>query len=131
MLYRLSYARYMHMLGTFTIFISHKTRMFIQKYTCDLNFVARFHKVIDWLLFNAKWTISQRYHGENKLVFNEMMIISVLWKSDIVHSASELKQQSTSNDVCQGLANRNFVLFDPIGGRSHHRKASQLHHRCG
>ena len=27
------------------------------------------------LLFNAKWTISQKYHGENKLYFNEMIIM--------------------------------------------------------
>jgi hypothetical protein len=32
-----------------------------------------------WLLFNAKWAISQLYHGENKLHFNEMMMMSTLY----------------------------------------------------
>ena len=28
----------------------------------------------EWLLFNANLVIFQLYHGENKLIFNEMMI---------------------------------------------------------
>ena len=27
----------------------------------------------EWLLFNTNWAIFQLYHGENKLIFNEMM----------------------------------------------------------
>jgi len=32
-----------------------------------------------WLLFNANSAIFQLYHGENKLIFNEMMMRSVLF----------------------------------------------------
>ena len=32
--------------------------------------------VIDWLLFNANSAIFQLYHGENKLILYEMMMIS-------------------------------------------------------
>ena len=32
----------------------------------------------EWLLFNANSAIFQLYHGENKLIFNEMMIRFVL-----------------------------------------------------
>jgi hypothetical protein len=30
--------------------------------------------VSEWLLFNANSAIFQLYHGENKLIFNEMMM---------------------------------------------------------
>jgi hypothetical protein len=33
----------------------------------------------EWLLFNAKGAIFQLYHGENKLLFKEMMMRSVLY----------------------------------------------------
>jgi hypothetical protein len=33
----------------------------------------------EWLMFNAKWPIFQLYHGENKLIFNEMMMRSALY----------------------------------------------------
>ena len=32
-----------------------------------------------WLLFNANSAIFQLYHGENKLIFNEMMMRSALF----------------------------------------------------
>jgi hypothetical protein len=31
-------------------------------------------RVSEWLLFNANSAIFQLYHGENKLIFNEIMI---------------------------------------------------------
>ena len=45
----------------------------------------------EWLLFSANSTIFQLYHGENKLIFNEMMMRSA--ELDL-YSASSLKQQS-------------------------------------
>jgi hypothetical protein len=30
--------------------------------------------VSEWLLFNANSVILQLYHGDNKLIFNEMMM---------------------------------------------------------
>ena len=35
--------------------------------------------VSDWLLFNANSAIFQLYHGENKLIFYEMMMRSTLF----------------------------------------------------
>jgi len=35
--------------------------------------------VSDLLLLNAKWAIFQLYHGENKLHFDEMMMIFALY----------------------------------------------------
>ena len=35
--------------------------------------------VSEWLLFNTNSAIFQRYHGENKLIFNEMMMRSALY----------------------------------------------------
>ena len=35
--------------------------------------------VSQWLLFNANSEIVQLYHGENKLIFNEMMMRSTLY----------------------------------------------------
>jgi len=33
----------------------------------------------EWLLFNDKSAIFQLYHGENKLIFNEMMMNDLLY----------------------------------------------------
>ena len=53
-----------------------------------LNFVFS-----EWLLFNANSAILQLYHGENKLIFNEMMMKSILYKTNtlswIFYSAIE------------------------------------------
>ena len=35
--------------------------------------------VSEWVLFNANFAISQLYHGENKLIFNEMTMSSALY----------------------------------------------------
>ena len=35
--------------------------------------------VSEWLLFNANSVIFQLYHGENNLIFNEMMMMSTLY----------------------------------------------------
>jgi len=35
----------------------------------------------EWLLFNANSAIFQLYHGENRLIFNEMMMVMVIWSS--------------------------------------------------
>ena len=50
----------------------------------------------EWLLFNANSTIFQLYHGENKLIFNKMMMRSA--ELDL-YSASSLKQQSMGRHV--------------------------------
>jgi hypothetical protein len=33
----------------------------------------------EWLLYNANSAIFQLYHGENELIFNEMMMTSALY----------------------------------------------------
>jgi hypothetical protein len=35
--------------------------------------------VSEWLLFNANSAIIQLYHGENKLIYNEMIMKSSLY----------------------------------------------------
>ena len=35
--------------------------------------------VSEWFLFNTNSAILQLYHGENKLIFNEMMMKSALY----------------------------------------------------
>ena len=37
----------------------------------------------EWLMFNANSAILQLYHGENKLIFNEMMTRSALYKTNM------------------------------------------------
>ena len=61
-------------------------------------------KESEWVIvFNATSAIFQRYHGENKLIFNEMMMRSVLYKSNMFsfffYSASSLKQQYADRHV--------------------------------
>jgi hypothetical protein len=36
----------------------------------------------EWLLLNANSAIFQLYHGENKLIFNEMMMRSTLYQTN-------------------------------------------------
>ena len=37
-----------------------------------------------WLLVNAKWVIFQPYHGDNKLHFDEMMLLSTLYLTNML-----------------------------------------------
>jgi len=38
-----------------------------------------YSELSEWLLFNANSTFIQLYHGENKLIFNEMIMQSALY----------------------------------------------------
>ena len=38
-------------------------------------------EVREWLLFNANSAIFQLYHGENKIIFNEMMMRLALYQT--------------------------------------------------
>ena len=40
--------------------------------------------VSEWLLFNAKWTIFHLYHGENKLHFDEITMMSTFYWTNIL-----------------------------------------------
>jgi hypothetical protein len=40
--------------------------------------------VSEWLLFNGNSAIFQLYHGENKLIFDEMMMRSALYKTNML-----------------------------------------------
>jgi len=54
------------------------------------------------LLFNAYLAIFQPYHGENKLHFNELMMMSALYWNNALgwtFSASSIKQQSVDRHV--------------------------------
>ena len=49
---------------------------------CYINSIKTFKVsewVSEWLLFNANSVIFQLYHGENKLIFNEMIMQSALY----------------------------------------------------
>jgi hypothetical protein len=39
----------------------------------------KYNGVSEWLLFNANSAIFQLYHGENKLIFSEMMMKFALY----------------------------------------------------
>jgi hypothetical protein len=43
------------------------------------HWIVRLKWVSEWLLFNANSAIFQLYYGENKLIFNEMMMRSSLF----------------------------------------------------
>ena len=62
----------------------------------------------EWVLFNANLEIFQLYHGENKLIFNEMMMMSAL----DLYSASSLKQQSAGRHVTFGHIK--LILSQPV-----------------
>jgi hypothetical protein len=59
----------------------------------------------EWVIvvFKANSAIFQLYHGENKLIINEMMMKSTLYQTNmlslVLYSASSLKQQSAGRHV--------------------------------
>jgi hypothetical protein len=42
----------------------------------QFSLLTAFNKLSEWTLFNANSAIFQLYHGESKLIFNEMMMRS-------------------------------------------------------
>jgi hypothetical protein len=60
------------------LIISHLPVMKIRRcfYLLEVNSTAN---MSEWLLFSANSAIFQQYHGENKLIFNEMMMRSALY----------------------------------------------------
>jgi hypothetical protein len=59
------------------------------------------YRVSEWLLFNVKWAFCQPYHDENKLHFNDMMMMLICTRPTrlIGNSASWLKQPSVGRHV--------------------------------
>jgi hypothetical protein len=56
----------------------------------------------EWLLFNTDSTIYQIYHGEHKLIFNEMMMRANVVDAELdCYSAISLKQQSEDRYIVQ------------------------------
>jgi hypothetical protein len=58
----------------------------VYEYLYDILWIVRIYYrksewEIEWLVFNANSAIFQLYHGENKLIFNEMMMI--IMRSDL------------------------------------------------
>jgi hypothetical protein len=81
---------------------SHWCDFYTRQLTYSITFMLFLYKS-EWLLFSANSTICQLYHGENKLIFNEMMMRSALQyrATHLVgfYSASSLKQQSARIDM--------------------------------
>ena len=69
---------YLNLLSNKTAMISHNLDHQQKTYTRAL-FLRVSEWVSEWLLFNANAAIFQLYHGENKLIFNEMMMRSALY----------------------------------------------------
>ena len=53
--------------------------MFYYIFIWNICFSISIKGVSEWLLFNANSTILQLYQGENKLIFNEMMMRSAVY----------------------------------------------------
>ena len=59
--------------------------------------------VSEWLLFNAKWTISQLYHDKNKLHFflSEWLLFNAKWTiSQLYHDKNKLHFFEWVSDCC-------------------------------
>jgi len=68
-------------------------------------------------LLNAHSAICQLYHGENKLIFNEIMMIFASYYDQHAeldsYSASSLQQQSTARHVAS-LRHIILILNQPV-----------------
>jgi hypothetical protein len=74
----------------------------------------------EWLFSNGNSAIFQPYHGENKLIFNEMMMRSALIYTNTeldFYSASSQKQQSTGRHVAP-LGHIIQIPSQPVFARS-------------
>ena len=80
---------------------------------------AECHNVVDlieWLLFNANIANFQLYHGETKLIFNEMMMRSALYEINTkldFYSATSQKQQSAEKHIAP-LGHFIVILNQPV-----------------
>ena len=81
------------------------TLWYPQSFLGNLTLVTIFNKYaypieletkIEWLLLSANSVIFQLYHGENKLIFNDMMMRFALY---YFYNAISLKQQSAGRNV--------------------------------
>ena len=70
----------------FPNYLSVNKKCIMQKYKLAMNRItvaplsdAKFQLVSEWLLFYANSAIFQLYHGNNKLIFNEMMMWSAFY----------------------------------------------------
>jgi len=102
------------------IYFNHLSIMTLTKYKITSKSILRkkrdkFHMPMNiWYIYSEccltpKWENFQLYHGKNKLHFNEIMIMSVLYYRDtiscIFYSVSSLKQRADLDTVSRFRAN--------------------------
>ena len=79
-------------------------------------------KVNEWLFFNATSAIFLLYHGENKVIFNEMMMRSALFSSDTLFwFRANQSLLFLLNAGCLAETTNQFysLWFDPTGAPTH------------
>jgi hypothetical protein len=91
----------------FLTFISRSVKTILQTKENDVN---------EWLLFNAKWEVFQLYHGENKLHYAEMMMISLFVlsqhaKLDFYSTISPSQQFISCTLKAYKLSELNFFIL--------------------
>jgi hypothetical protein len=67
----------------------------------------------EWLLFNANSAIFQLYHGEIKLIFNEVPFVLIQHAKLDFYSSSSLKQQSAGRQIAP-LGHIILILSRPV-----------------
>jgi hypothetical protein len=76
--------------------------------------------VSEWLLFSGNSAIFQVYHGENKLIFNEMMMRSTLYKTNtrswifvvLAQWSTSLRiDRSPNSDTLTWFRSNQYLLF--------------------
>jgi hypothetical protein len=93
---------YLFSLGASNLFLDSRNLIIINNdLTVECSFLGHFTVVSGWLLFNVNSAIFQLYHGENKLLFNEMMTLCAI---------PTLKQQSANRHVAQHIMGRNVSM---------------------
>ena len=79
------------------------------------------------LLFNANSVIFQLYYGVNKLIFNEMMMRSILYKTNtlswifiVLAHSPQIDMSSHSDTLSWFWANQSFSLCCVLSGEATH-----------
>ena len=111
--------------------------------------------VSEWMLFSTNPAVFQLYHGENKLIFNEMKVRSGVHYTNtlscsvlvLAHWSNSLRMDMSlhsdglswfrANQSCVPsgkTASNKFIVFwltlEPIGTRTHHLSYSKRARRC-
>ena len=89
----------------------------LNRFLC-INKFTSLNKYSEWLLLNANLAIFYHYHGENKLIFNQMMMMSTVYDTNCIflmlahwNHSPRVDMSHDSDTLSWFWANQSLLLF--------------------